>query len=69
MDPLLLVPFGPRKVGPKRQVALPPEVLEYLHAGIGDSLWVMPNPDKPGTVVVLNEETVEDLMKKGWTTL
>jgi bifunctional DNA-binding transcriptional regulator/antitoxin component of YhaV-PrlF toxin-antitoxin module len=66
VDPSL-VPFGPRKVGPKRQLALPPEILKALDTEIGGSLWVMTNPDKPGTVVVMNEVTVTEVVKKGWT--
>lgn len=64
-----IVPDGPRKVTSKNQVSLPAEQLESIGVGVGDSLWVMPNPDRPGTLVLMPRRLAAEVFAKGWTSL
>jgi bifunctional DNA-binding transcriptional regulator/antitoxin component of YhaV-PrlF toxin-antitoxin module len=61
------LPDGPRSVTSKNQVTLPAEMLEHIGVSAGDSVWIMPNPDKPQTLVVLARSGMQAMVEKGWT--
>jgi hypothetical protein len=35
----------------------------------GDPVWIALNPDRPGTLVILSREGIEDIFRKGWVAL
>lgn len=60
----------PRTIsGPRRNLSLPSELAAYLGVDTGDKVYLMINPDRPGTVVILNATTMQNLVMKGWTSL
>lgn len=63
------VPDGPRRIGERRQVSLPADQLEQLGLGPGDDVWLMLNPDRPGTMLILGKDVLARLVEKGWTSL
>lgn len=64
-----VVPVGPRKVGAKSQVSVPAELLDEIGIAVGDGLWFMVNPDRPGTLVVLPRHAMAEIVQKGWTAI
>ena len=61
------MPVGPRKVAPKNQVSIPDELLAAIGAAQGDSVWIMLNPDKAETLVIMPRAVMRAVMEKGWT--
>ena len=64
-----IVPQGGRKVAPKNQVSIPAELLEAIGVEVGDHVWLMTNPDRPGTLVILPRSVMAEVVAKGWTAL
>lgn len=62
-------PFLTRKIGPKNQLNLPAEYMSELGMERGQHVYIGPNPDKPGTLVVIPERVMADVFRKGWTAL
>ena len=60
------MPTGPRKVTAKNQVSIPDDLLKAIGVLEGESLWVMLNPDRPGTLVVMPREVMRAVIQKGW---
>ena len=60
------VPTGPRKVTAKNQVSIPDDLLKAIGVLEGESIWVMLNPDRPGTLVVMPREVMRAVIQKGW---
>jgi len=60
------VPTGPRKVTAKNQVSIPDDLLKAIGVHEGESIWVMLNPDRPGTLVVMSREVMRAVIEKGW---
>lgn len=60
-------PFVSRKIGPKNQLNLPAEYMAPLGMEQGQQVYVGPNPDKLGTLVVIPEATMALIYEKGWT--
>ena len=63
------VPAGPRKVAPKHQISVPSELLEEIGVEVGDLVWVIPNPDRPGTLVILSRQVMAEVVQKGWSAI
>lgn len=61
--------MGPRRVGAKSQVSVPAELLESIGVDVGDNVWFMANPDRPGTLVMLSREMMAEVVQKGWTAI
>jgi ABC-type lipoprotein release transport system permease subunit len=55
--------------GPRRNVSIPEELAEYLGVDTGDKVYLMVNPDRPGTVVLLTAAGIRDVVMKGWTSI
>jgi bifunctional DNA-binding transcriptional regulator/antitoxin component of YhaV-PrlF toxin-antitoxin module len=64
-----LVPSGPRKVLPKKQLTIPGELLEAIGVHQGDRVFLMLNPDKPGTIVVIPEPLMAEVVREEWTAI
>jgi hypothetical protein len=62
-------PDGPRVVGSRNQVTLPPDQMKAIGVAPGDPVWIALNPDRPGTLVILSREGIEDIFRKGWVAL
>ena len=45
----------------RNQVTLPSDQIKSIGVGPGDSVWITVNPDRPGSLVILNEE--KDLIR------
>lgn len=60
-------PLLSRKVGPKNQINLPAEYLGPMGIQQGQQVYIGPNPDKPGTLVIVPEQTMALIFEKGWT--
>ena len=59
----------PRTIsGPRHNVSIPTELLEYLGLATGDRVYLMINPDRAGTVVLMASATMRDVVLKGWGT-
>lgn len=63
------MPSGPRKVLPKNQVTVPGELLEAIGVRQGERIFLMLNPDKPGTIVIIPEPLMAEIIRKGWTAI
>lgn len=66
MDPL---PQGPRRVAPKNQITVPAELLDAIGVVVGGEVFVVSNPDRPGTLVIIPRAMMEEIFRKGWTAL
>lgn len=64
VDPM--VPSGPRTVMSKNQVSLPSEMLTLIGVSVGDGVFVVPNPDRPGTLVIIPKRLMAEIFQKGW---
>ena len=56
-------------VGRQCNVSLGSEFSGYLGVGEGSKIFLMANPDRPGTVVVMTTETMKEIVEKGWRAL
>jgi hypothetical protein len=65
-DPL---PDGPRRVGHKQQVSIPLHMLQVIGVEVGDQVWIMLNPDRPGTLLLIPRSMMSSIVEKGWTAL
>lgn len=45
---------------------VPPELLKKLGIRAGQYVWIGENPDRPGTLVVVNDRQMKDIVRKGW---
>ena len=63
------LPDGPRKIGERNQVTLPADQLAAIGVSPGDHVWVVINPDRPGTLVVLSRAVYADMFQKAWTSI
>jgi len=59
-------PDGPRTIGDRNQVTLPSDQLAQVGLRSRDPVWVAVNPDRPGTLVLMPQEVVEQIFLKGW---
>lgn len=50
----------------KNQVSIPDDLLKAIGVLGGESIWVMLNPDRPGTLVVMPREVMRAVIQKGW---
>lgn len=66
MDPFVPTP---RKIAPKNQVSIPEADLAAIGARVGDTVYVMPNPDRQGTLVLVPRALMADVIRKGWTAI
>ena len=64
MDP---IPDGPRKLQGKGLVTIPEHLQRAVGLQLGDDVWLVVNPDKPGTLVVIPANVMAEIFKKGWT--
>ncbi len=64
-----IVPEGGRKVAPKNQVSIPAELLAGIGVEVGDKVWLMSNPDRPGTLVLMSREAMAEVIRKGWSAI
>ncbi len=62
-----IVPSGPRKVAPKNQVSVPADLLEAIGVHVGDDVFFVLNPDRPGTILILPRPLMAEVFRKGWT--
>lgn len=62
-----MLPSGPRKVTPKNQVSIPGELLDAIGAEVGDEVFFVLNPDRPGTILILPRALMAEIFRKGWT--
>ena len=62
-------PDGPRVIGQRNQVTLPSDQIKSIGVGPGDSVWITINPDRPGSLVILNEESMNEIFRKGWVAI
>lgn len=69
MDDTPIVPIGPRKVAPKNQVSIPAELLGAMGIVVGDDVFFVLNPDRPGTVVMMPRSVMAEVFRKGWTSV
>ncbi|HSH61400.1 MAG TPA: AbrB/MazE/SpoVT family DNA-binding domain-containing protein [Acidimicrobiales bacterium] len=69
MDGPPLVPSGPRKITPKNQVTVPGELLEATGLQVGDDVFLVLNPDRSGTILILPRALMAEVFRKGWTAL
>jgi hypothetical protein len=60
---------GPRRVAPKNQVTIPNNLMLVLDVHVGDDVYMVSNPDRPGTIVILSKSQINDVFQKGWTAL
>ncbi|MGI9119296.1 MAG: AbrB/MazE/SpoVT family DNA-binding domain-containing protein [Acidimicrobiales bacterium] len=67
MDGPGMLPSGPRKVTPKNQVSIPGELLDAIGAEVGDEVFFVLNPDRPGTILILPRALMAEIFRKGWT--
>ena len=63
------VPEGPTKLGDKGQITVPKALRAALGLHPGSQVWVSLNPDRPGTLVVLPREVMQEVFEKGWTAI
>jgi len=63
------VPHGPRKVTSKNQISIPEELLRSVGVTVGHNVFLMINPDKPGTLVLFPQALLARVIEKGWTGL
>ena len=60
----------PRTVsGPRHNVSLSAEMIDHLGVRTGERVYVMANPDRPNTLVIMNAEMMQDIVRKGWISL
>ena len=52
-----------------QRVSLPSDLLEYLGLDTGDKVYLMVNPDRAGTLVLLTPSVMRDVVMKGWASL
>lgn len=64
-----IVPSGPRKIGAKNQVSVPGELLTAIGAEVGDDVFFVLNPDRPGTILIMPRALMAEVFRKGWTAL
>lgn len=69
VDGQAIAPSGPRKIGPRHQVCVPSELLEAIGAQVGDDLFFVLNPDRPGTILLLPRGLMAEIFRKGWTAM
>ncbi len=58
--------YGPRRIAPKNQISLPTELMTAIGVTIGDNVFLLVNPDRPGSLVVLSQAAMADVVQKGW---
>lgn len=63
------LPYGPRRVAAKNQISLPTELMVAIGVSIGENVFLMMNPDRPGTLVLLTQAAMTEVVRKGWTAL
>lgn len=61
-----MYPHGPRPVGQKSQVGIPPEVMAALHLEPNDKVWFVLADDLPGCAVMVPVEIVGRVWDAGW---
>lgn len=61
-----IVPSGPRKIAAKNQVSIPADLLDAIGVAVGDDLFIVVNPDRPGTLVLMPRAIMAEVFKKGW---
>ena len=54
-------------MAPKQQISIPESDLLSIGATVGDTVYVMRNPDRPGTLVIVPEALMAEIVRKGWT--
>ena len=69
MDGDAILPSGPRKVGAKNQVAVPGEMLKAIGVQVGEEVFFVLNPDRPGTILIMPRALMAEIFSKGWTAL
>lgn len=69
VDPPDVVPYGPRRVAAKGQISVPGQLLDLIGVAIGEDVWLVANPDRPGTLVVMPRTAMRELFEKGWTSV
>lgn len=60
---------GPRHIAPKNQITIPANLMDVLGAAVGDDVYLATNPDRPGTLVILSSNQMDEIFAKGWTAL
>ena len=56
-------------IGQRNQVTLPSDQIKSIGVGPGDPVWITVNPDRPGSLVILNEESMNEIFRKGWVAI
>jgi hypothetical protein len=55
--------------GPRLNVSLGRDFGRYLGVTTGDKVYILANPDRPGTVVLMSAEKMREVVRKGWTAI
>jgi hypothetical protein len=60
-------PFLERKITPKNQISVPHEYMAAYRMRVGEHVYIGPNPDKPGTLILVPQWRMAEIFEKGWT--
>ena len=55
------LPYGPRSISGRHQVSLPPELMQAVGLTDDDEVFLAPNLDLPGTIVVIPARLLGDV--------
>lgn len=58
-------PYGPHRIQPSRQVAIPKELAERLSLRVGDQVYFMTNDQEPGTLTIVPVELMSRWLEQG----
>lgn len=58
-------PYGPHRIQPSRQVAVPKELAERMNLRVGDQVYFFANDDEPGTINIVPVEMVATWVARG----
>jgi hypothetical protein len=61
-----IVPYAVNTITTKTQLTLGADALRGVQVAIGDRLWIVTNPDRPGTLVLIPDAIMAEIFEKGW---
>jgi len=60
----------PRTIsGPRHNISLPTDLVAHLGLATGDKVYLMVNPDRARTLVLISAATMKDVVLKGWASI
>lgn len=58
-------PYGPHRIQPSRQVAIPKELADRMNLRVGDQVYFLADDTDPGTVTIVPVEMIATWLSRG----